>query len=191
MKKSLKDYIEIVLTIVIIVGLFLPYAYGVLPIDVMFSYLDLITVFVLTIPILVIVPFLIFLIFRNLFKKSTLKLFKTILLLVYLIVLGGFFYAAFESYIYEYEEGFYFIISIVLSLLPLITALRFPIHKSEQLHHIFLAILSLPTIFYFLIFIIDNNLNYGGYILNISFFLLYSIAIYTIYKNHNIKTLRK
>lgn len=191
MKKSLKDYIEIVLIIALFVGLFLPYANGVSPIDVLFSYWDLLTVFVLTIPTLVIIPFVIILIFKDVFKKSILKLFKTIFLFVYLIVLGVYFYAVYESYIDEYDEGFYFIISIVISLLPLLTALKFSIDTSEQLHHIFLAILSLPITLYFIMFIIDDNLNYGGYILTISFFLLYSIAIYTNCKNHNFKTLSK
>lgn len=192
MKKSLKDYIEIGLTIAIIVGLFLPYTFGVLPMDVMFDdYIDLMTVFMLTIPILVIIPLLIILIFKDVFKNSTLRILKTFFLMVYLIVLGVYFYSMYESFSDAFGDSLYFIITIVLSLLLLILTLKFSIHKSEQLHHIFLAILSLPIILYFIAFIIDDNFDYGGYIINISFTLLYILAIYTIYKNHHIKKLTK
>ena len=64
--KTLKDYIEIILAIAIIAGLFMPYIFGILPIDVMFENLmEFEAIFGLTIPILLTIPFLLILIFNR------------------------------------------------------------------------------------------------------------------------------
>jgi len=190
MKTSLKEYIEIVLTISIIVALFLPYINDAVPIHYLFyDFIAIETVFFLTIPILVIIPFLIILIFKDVLKISILRLFKTFFLFVYLIVLGFYFYGMYESFNETFENGFYFIIAIVLSLLLVLLTFKFSTQKSEQLQHILLANLALPIILYFFVFVVDDNFYYGGYILNISFFLLYILALYSIYSNSKINKL--
>jgi hypothetical protein len=194
MKKSLKEYIEIVLTIAIIAGLFMPYVYGVLPIDVIIGdSIELWTVFALTIPILVTIPFLLILIFKDVLSHSLLKTLKVFFLILYSFVFVVYCSGFYESFSNEIEEIFEFLITIILSLLLLFLALRFSNHQLEQLQNIFLAIMSFPFILYF-IYGITNNIdafNYGGYIISISFFTLYIIAIFTIYKNRKEKQLNK
>lgn len=60
MKKTRQDYIKIVLTIVIISGLFMPYVSEILPFDVIWDWdSDWEFLFALPIPLLVVVPLLI------------------------------------------------------------------------------------------------------------------------------------
>lgn len=59
MKKSLKNYIEIFLGLLIGVGLFMPYVFDLIPMEFIFSdEIDFLVAFLVIIPILVIIPFL-------------------------------------------------------------------------------------------------------------------------------------
>ena len=191
MKKTFKDYIKIVLTITIIVGMFMPYVYGVLPIDVLFENTsELETLFALTIPILVTIPFLLMLIFERFLKDSFLKVLKPVFLLLYIFVFidyGHGFYDSYDSIIFN--ESIEFITAMVLSLTLMLLNLKFSKTASEELQGILLAIIAFPILFYFVFFVSTNfsDFNYGGYIISGSFFVLYIMAILNMIKNRNFK----
>jgi len=190
MKKSLKNYIEIFLGLLIGVGLFMPYVFDLIPMEFIFSdEIDFLVAFLVIIPILVIIPFLLILIFKDLLKNSLLKILKAFFLLLYLIVFGVYCYVCYDSFGSIFGGTLEAFIAIVLSLILILLGLKYSIQKSVQLQNIILAIMALPFILYCLEGIQYWEFNYGGYIINISFFLLYIIAVYNIYRNHNIKKL--
>lgn len=187
MKKALKDYFEIFLVILTIVGLFMPYVGKEIPFDYIFmESMDLLDAFFVTIPIVLILPFLLILIFKNFLKNSLLKFLIPFFLFVYIIVLGAYCYAFYESLNSIFGASLEIIIAILLSLNLLVLNLKYSTVKSDELQNIFLAIMTFPFIFFFNTILITwyNNFNYGGYIINISFILLYVLAVYNIYKSY-------
>jgi len=195
MKKTPKDYIEITLAIAIIAGSFMPYIYGVLPIDVMFDNSnELIAILALTVPLMVTVPFLLILMFKDVLKDAILNVLKPIFLIVYVIVLGGYGYGLYDTYGSSiFDESLEFLISITLSLILLLLSLKYVTTKTEKLQNIFLAIMTLPIVLYFISFVKYDfdKFNYGAYIINISFLILYIMAIYYIYYERNLKKSNK
>lgn len=191
MKKSLKDYIEIALTLTIIAGLFMPYIYGVLPIDVIFENTkDFESLFALTIPILVTIPFLLILIFKNVLKDLLVRVLKPIFLILYIVVLGDYGYGLYDSYQSSiFDDQIAFIISIALSLILVLLSLKYTLNKSDELKNILLAIITFPIILYFIYGIINDldKLNYGCYVISIPLITLYIMAINDICKNYNFK----
>ena len=191
MKKTLKDYIEIGLTLIIIAGLFMPYIYDVWPIDVIFeNVMDFESLFALTIPILITIPFLMILIFKNALRDSIVRILTPIFFILYIVVLGDYcygFYDSFQSSIFNDQIAF--IISIVLSLILVLLSLKYKLNTSDKLKNIMLAIICLPIILYFIYGLINdlNELNYGCYVISIPLISLYIIAVYTIFKNRKIK----
>jgi len=195
MKKTPKDYIEITLAIAIIAGSFMPYIYGVLPIDVMFDNSnELIAILALTVPLMVTVPFLLILMFKDVLKDAILNVLKPIFLIVYVIVLGGYGYGLYDTYGSSiFDESLEFLISITLSLILLLLSLKYVTTKTEKLQNIFLAIMTLPIVLYFISFVKYDfdKFNYGAYIISISFLILYIMAIYYIYYERNLKKSNK
>jgi len=180
--------------IAIIVGLFMPYVYGVLPIDVMFrDSIDLSSILGLTIPILVIIPFLLILIFKDLLGNINLSVLKVFFVLLYFIVLANYRYFFYDSFNSIFDESFEILIPIVLSLNLVLLNLKYTIRKSDELQNIILAIMTLPFILYFIAGVTSyiDDFNYGYYIINISLISLYSLALNTVYKNRNIKKFGK
>ena len=113
--KSLKGYIEIILTIAIIAGLFMPYAFGVIPIDFIFDQLmDFFGIIAVIIPILITVPFLLILIFKDLLRNSILKTFKVIFLIIYFIVFVNYCYGIYDSSDSSISEIFGIAITIII-----------------------------------------------------------------------------
>lgn len=199
MKKIRQDYIKIMLTIAIIVGLFMPYISQIIPIEYLFENgYDLISLLSVTIPVLVVVPYLLFLIFKDVLKNSALKTLKVILLILYIAILGDYCYLLYDT-IFHFSlfiDYFDFSFSIVLSLTVFLSSLKYSITKLDFIEHVFLSVIALPIILYFsfiLSGLIGNNFEdaediiYGFYIMNGSFITLYIMAIYDIYKNRNIK----
>ena len=198
MKKSLKDYIEIALTLAIIAGLFMPYADDIIPIDFMFEESnDFFDLFFLAIPLLCSFPLLLILMFKSKLKNAMLKTLNALFLLVYLIVLGLYSYELYESFGSSYFSfiggSIEFSATIILSLVLLLLSLKYAIAKSDELQNILLAIMAFPIILFFVdgVTFYFEGLNYGGYIINISFISLYMMAIYTIIKNRKIKNSSK
>ncbi len=191
MKKSIKESFEIALTLAIIAGLFMPYIYGVLPIDVIFeNAMDFESLFALTIPILVTIPFLLILIFKSALKDSIVRILTPIFLILYIVVLGDYcygFYDSFQSSIFNDQIAF--IISIALSLVLVLLSWKYKLITSNKLKNIMLAIICLPIILYFIYGIINDldELNYGCYVISIPLISLYFIAVYNIFKNHKLK----
>lgn len=194
MKKTLKYYIKIALAIAIIAGLFMPYVYGVLPINILFEDSnDLITILSLTVPLMVTVPFLLILIFKNVLKDSILSVLKPLFLIVYVIILLDYCYGIYNSYgSWIFDESLVFLISIILSLILILLNLKYAIIKSDTLENILLSIIGLPIILYFTFGLRDafGEMNYGYFITSISFMILYIMAIFEIFKNrHHKKTI--
>ena len=191
MKKTLNDYLKIGLAIAIIAGMFMPYVYGIMPIGILFENTsELETLFALTIPILVTIPFLLMLIFERFLKDSFLKVLKPFFLLLYIFVFidyGHGFYDSYDSIVFN--ESIEFITAMVLSLTLMLLNLKFSKTASDELQGILLAIIAFPILFYFVFFVSTNfsEFNYGGYIISGSFFVLYFLAVFNIIKNRNVK----
>ena len=195
MKKTRLTYIKIVLTIFIIAGMFMPYVHGILPIEVLFENTnDLEVIFALTVPLMVTVPFLLILIFKDVLKDSILNLLKPLFIILYFIVLGDYGYGFFNTYgSWIFDESLEFSISIILSLILLLLSLKYTTAKTENLQNICLAIMTLPIVLYFISFVKYDfeDFNYGAYIITISFLILYIMAIYHIYYERNLKKSNK
>jgi len=116
MKKLFNRYIEIFLTLTILVGLFMPYAGDFMPLDFIFpGYIDHMDAFILTIPILFIIPFLLTLIFKDLLRNSLIRILKVVFILSHVIILG--------YYIVVFIDGYFgddFVAATVAILLSLI-----------------------------------------------------------------------
>lgn len=197
MKKSIIRYIEIFLTFIILVGLFMPYAENNMPLDYIFPnsirHLDL---FIVTIPIIVTIPFLLTLIFKAWLRNSLLRILKVIFVVLYVIIVGYYIFILIDTFLFGYSFGDNFVAAsaaIFLSLNLLLFSLKYVTLKSDELQNIILAIMTLPFIFCLLVIPIfwDIYFNYGGYIINISFISLYIIALIDIFRNYNTEKLIK
>jgi len=192
MKKSIIYYVEIALTLSIIAGWFMPYTKDYLPIEFIYPIEYHFLTFNLTIPLLVTIPYLLFLIFRNLLGNSLLQLFKVIFLLLFLFTFGYYIFMLIEV-ILDGLSGYDFVlvaVAIMLSLTLLLLNFKYILLKSDRLQNIMLATMTLPYIFYLLVFSIDVwNFNYGGYIINIAFLSLYVIALINVFRNYKLKKL--
>ena len=191
MKKIHHTYIKIVLTIFIISGLFMPYVFGVLPIEVLIENTDeLEVILALTVPLMVTIPFLLILIFKDVLKESILSVLKYLFLIVYVIILGDYSYSFYDTYgSWFSDESLEFLISIILSLILLLISLKYATTKTEKLQNICLATMTFPIVLYFISFAKYDfeDFNYGAYIITISFLLLYIMAINEIFKNRYYK----
>ena len=191
MKKIHHTYIKIVLTIFIISGLFMPYVFDVLPIEVLIENTDeLEVILALTVPLMVTIPFLLILIFKDVLKESILSVLKYLFLIVYVIVLGDYGYGFYDTYgSWFSDESLEFLISIILSLILLLISLKYATTKTEKLQNICLATMTFPIVLYFISFAKYDfeDFNYGAYIITISFLLLYIMAINEIFKNRYYK----
>jgi len=193
MKKSIIYYVEIALTLSIIAGWFMPYTKDYLPIEFIYPIEYHFLTFNLTIPLLVTIPYLLLLIFRNLLGNSLLQLFKVIFLLLFLFTFGYYIFMLIEV-ILDGLDGSDFVslaVAIMLSLTLLLLNFKYILLKSDRLQNIMLATMTLPYILYLLVFSIDvwNFINYGGYIINIAFLSLYVIALINVFRNYKLKKL--
>ena len=192
MKKTYKDYFKIALTILIIAGLFMPYTYGVLPFDIIFeNYMNIETLFGITIPILATIPFLLLLIFKHVLKDSVVHILKIIFLILFILVLADYgygFYDSLDNSVFQ-EDKLPYISSIVLSLLLILLTFKSNIPNTKWLETVLLTIISFPILLYFTYGITNDieDLNYGSYVLSISFILLYIMAVYDLIKNRSAK----
>lgn len=187
MKKTFNDYIKIGLTLAIIAGMFMPYVYDVKPIDVLFENVsDLEAVFGLTIPLLVIVPFLLMLIFKERVNAALIKVLKPVFLILYVMILTDYGYGIYSSYgSWLFDESLMFVIAMALSLILILFNLKYSVTKSDELERLFLAIIGLPIILYFAFGITTDihEINFGGYLISTSFFVLYIMALFSIFKH--------
>lgn len=169
----------------------MPYVFGVLPIEVLIENTDeLEVILALTVPLMVTVPFLLILIFKDVLKESILSVLKYLFLIVYVIVLGDYGYGFYDTYgSWFSDESLEFLISIILSLILLLISLKYATTKTEKLQNICLATMTFPIVLYFISFAKYDfeDFNYGAYIITISFLLLYIMAINEIFKNRYYK----
>lgn len=191
MKKTLQDYIKIVLTLFIIAGLFMPYIYGVLPITILFdNYMEVQTLLALTIPIVVTIPLLLFLIFKHSLKNTVLKPLKAIVLMLYTLILAVYVYGFYNSlFEVDFQDHMHYILSIILSLILIAISFKSTITNSERLETILLATIGFPILLYFTYGITNDfkDLNYGSYVLSIAYLLLYIIEFNGLLKNRHLK----
>lgn len=191
MKKTLQDYIKIVLTLFIIAGLFMPYIYGVLPITILFdNYMEVQTLLALTIPIVVTIPLLLFLIFKHSLKNTVLKPLKAIVLMLYTLILAVYVYGFYNSlFEVDFQDHMHYILSIILSLILIAISFKSSITNSERLETILLATIGFPILLYFTYGITNDfkDLNYGSYVLSIAYLLLYIIEFNGLLKNRHLK----
>ena len=191
MKKTSKDYIKIVLTILIVAGLFMPYIYGVLPITILFdNYMEVQTLLALTIPILATLPLLLFLIFKCHLKETLFKPLKSIFLVFYTIIFAVYVYGFYNSLNeVDFLDHMPYIVTMALSLILIAISFKSAISNSERLESVLLATIGFPILLYFTYGITNDleDLNYGSYVLNISFILLYFMTVYDVLKNRNVK----
>ena len=191
MKKTNKDYLKIALTFLIIAGLFLPYIYNVLPYAFIFDdYMDLERLFALTIPILVTIPLLLLLIFKSFLKEPLVKVLIAIFYTLYFIILIDYGYGFYDSLdLKDFKEHLPFIVSMVFSLALMVLSFKSYLTKQERLETILLSIIGFPILLYFTYGLANDleNLNYGCYVLSISFISLYIMELFNIYKNRKLK----
>jgi len=197
MKKSFNPNIKIILILVLIAGLFMPYVSDESPFGYIFGFFwdwSLESLFALPIPLLVVVPLLILLIFKNLIRDSILKALKVVFLLVYLGSLVDYGYGFSSEFDWSFTDlSLTFPISILFSLILLLTSLKYSIAKLDALENLLIATMSLPIFLYF-VFVIEGGIedaNYGFYIFNGSFIALYVMAVYHIFKNRSVKKYAK
>ena len=188
MKKSIKRYVEIVLTLIVIVGLFMPYVGRQIPIHYIFpSSIDLQGVLFITTPITATIPYLLTLIFKDLFGNLLLGILKVSFLILFLIILGYYIFMLIEV-ILDSNSGYDFVaptLAILLSLNLLLFSIKYSKLKSDNIQNIILAIMTLPFITNLLLW--GWNFNYGGYVINIAFLSLYVLALIDIFKNYKLK----
>ena len=185
MKKNFKRNIEIILSLVILAAWFMPYTRYHKPIEFIYPFDYHFLTFNLTIPLLVTIPYLLILIFKNILGDSLLIVLNVAFLLLFLFIFGYYSFILIDNF-----SGYDFVfptLSILLSLTLLLLNLKYNILKSDLLKNIMLATMTLPFIFFLLVSIVDYGFSYGGYIINIAFLSLYVIALNNIYKNYKLK----
>ncbi|MGM5470211.1 hypothetical protein ACS386_08035 [Flavobacteriaceae bacterium LMO-SS05] len=188
MKRSLKRNIEIILTLTILAGWFMPYSMDYFPIEFIFPFDYHFLTFNLTIPLLVTIPYLLILIFKNFLGNSLLRLLKVVFLLLFLFILGYYIFMLIEIIFDGDRYDFVFpIVTIFLSLTLLVLNFKYITIKSDGLQNIMLACMTLPFIFFLFVIILEDGFSFGVYLINFAFLSLYVIALNDILKNYKVK----
>lgn len=185
-----ENVLKIIMATLFIAGLFMPYIEGIVPFEYLFdSNNDLSHMLSVTIPVLVIFPFLLILIFRKTLKPFVIKILKISLIGFYIIVLGNYVYSLFKV-IFEFSlffGVFEFSFAILFSLILFAVCLKYSADRLDFLEHLLLCIIALPIFLHFafvLSMIIGNGFEgivYGCYILNGSFVALYVMVLIHVY----------
>lgn len=186
---------EIVVLAIFISSQFLPYVYGVRPkefywdIQIWTSGLyDWQSFVVIGIPLLLAYMLLIVKIFGVESRSSKLKIMAWGLGVLFAFVLILYFIgiADFDS-TYAYENLIYlpFVLPVILSLGLLLTSILVIKEIHIKLDNITIAIITLPVTFHMFEFLFD--LDYGGFLLNACFIILYLIALLKLLIHNKLK----
>ena len=189
MKREISNKFQSIFSGIIIITLFLPYTDNILPIEVISSghnsyptFLQYLVSKSIDISVLLIIPFFFLSILKKFLNHKTSKIIKLILVLFYLITIG------FETFFFlkDHFHNFHiYLIIIIPSLVLFILNFKFSKEIHDILKNIIIAILVIPIISYLALATgFSWYLDYGGYLLNISFFALYFIALYSLLKQN-------
>lgn len=186
MKREISNKFQSIFSGLIIATLFMPYAYGVLPIVWIFEigYLNpdkfFINLIIITIPLLLIVPYFFLTIIKNLLNHKRTKIIKFTLTILCLINNFLCIFLFFNNNLNDYN----LLIAATLSLGLLVLNRKYSKEINDFLNNIILAIIMMPITIYLLG--LYKHLEYGGYIINICFFALYFITLYSLLKKRKV-----
>ena len=170
MKTIDQRIIEIILSLIMTVCLFMPFAYNITPFAYSFSASLTVTGMVMiSIPVSSIFLLLLYLVFLKMFSGRFLRILKFIFILAYFVVLGFYLMTLFDNI-----QKNLFIMPIIASALLFSVTLFFKVNNSVLLQNTLLAVITLPLIFHMpFLFINMHLMNYGGWIMEGAFVLLY------------------
>lgn len=182
MKLSLRRIIEIIVTVLIIFALFHPYIYNITPYDYAFTgSLSLMGVLCVTLPLSLLVLFLILLVFQGILKNPLLKILKVVSFLLYAITFGSYAYLLYEATGFGIQE---YAITLIAGALLLLPSLIFNKHLTDNLLNTILATIAMPFVFHLLAY--DHiGLHKGGMIIQGAFVVLYAIGFSKVFKQSN------
>jgi len=181
MKISMRRGIEIVLVLIMIVCFFTPFVYEVIPFDYVFSHLRVQGYICVTLPICLLIPFLLVLIFQKKIESLLLKILYVFSGLLFLLVFGGYLNMISErSDLLELE----FLSTLLSGLTLLVTSLIFSKQKIITVQNILLATLAMPMVFHMPFIAFEmKDMDMGGIIMEASFILLYIIGLIKCFRD--------
>ena len=182
MKREISNKFQSIFSGLIIATLFMPYADGTLPIVWIFEIISLnpLQVILVTIPLLLIVPYFFLTRIKILLNHKKSKIIKFTLTILCLINNFTCIFLFFNNNLNDYN----LLIAATLSLGLLVLNRKYSKEINDFLNNIILAIIMMPITIYLLG--LYKYLEYGGYIINICFFALYFITLYSLLKKRKV-----
>lgn len=181
MKLSILRIIEIVLVLTMIVAIFLPFISNITPYEYAFGRMkEFLKVSAISLPIMLLIPYLLLLLFQDKLKDSMLKILKIISIFIYLLVFGCYVFI----FIKDMNSPEYFcLIALLLSLTLILMSFLISKEKKNYLLNTILATITLPFVFHMVFLVFDfQSLKNGGLIIEFSFILLYVIGFSKIFR---------
>lgn len=203
--KKYSQFLEIILVLIIIIALFMPFAAeeiispimlfttyeNIFPFDLILERpFDFFKLGIINIPLSILLPLLIILtIKKSHINVNLLNFFKGFFQLLYVIIMGFYTYELILSiklgvFYWNYKDP---AIAILISTFLFFVNFMYENNLFNSLKNIMLSIIILPFVHYSnTIFRADGIiLAYGGFIIDISIFFLYVMAIIKIYTGRN------
>ena len=183
--------VEIIFLSLFIISLFIPYAYGIKPKeyfwDIWSNHMTFWpSFFVVGLPL--ILSFFLFILKIGKFKlgKLSISLIQWSALIIYSFVMVLFLIEVAMGIINDdYFANGISIISLIFSLVFSLFLIVLTMLKSKdnylKIENYTLSIISIPVVFYFFGFLLDFDFEFGGYLLNICFAILYVIAVLKVF----------
>lgn len=181
MKVSMRRGIEIVLVLIIIVCFFTPFVFGVKPYEYVLGIERFHGIICVTVPLCLLIPFLLLLIFHEKLKPLLLKILHVFSGLLFLLVFGGYLFMLNESTDWLNMQ----VVSTLLSgLILLFTSLIFSKQKLIYVQNILLATIAMPMVFHMPIIEFKmKDMDLGGIIMEATFILLYIIGLIKCFRD--------
>jgi hypothetical protein len=185
--------VEIVFLSLFIISLFIPYAYGVKPKEYfwdIWSYDEGIWTGFFIVGLPLILSFFLFILIsvKPTFGKRTLKLVTWLIAIIYAFIMGLFLIKVAMGIINDgfFADGGLIIITIfplVLSLFLIVLTMLKSKDNYLKIENYTLSIISIPVVYISFWFILDFGFGFefGGYLLNICFAVLYVIAVLKVF----------
>lgn len=180
MKLSALRILEIVLCLIMIAAVFMPFAHSWTPFEFAFGWVsNWFGIIAVTIPLTLLILLLLLLVFKGKLKGSLLKILLLVALLLFLLVFGIYVY----EFVRDQFEGVAYHYALILSLVLSLVSLKFGREKSDVVVNIVLAVITLPFVFHMNFIAFDYDvINYGGWIIEGAFILLYIIRFVSVFK---------
>ncbi len=179
--------VEIIFLSLFIISLFIPYAYGVRPKeyfwDIWGSYrlIELWSnIVIIGFPLILSFVLLILISVKPRFGKLTLKLVTWLIIIIYSFIMVLFLFETARSIInFEYLDNETFLLLPVFSLFLFVLTIVKSKDNYQKIENYIVSIITIPVAYFFvfLFFVFE----FGGYLLNICFAVLYVIAVLKVF----------